>query len=606
MALGLGNVLLAFWIGRRWFGRAAALVAALGMSAYWIFPYYEAEFHDVALFVLLVLLTLLMVGLWRDTGSLGAALGAGLACGLAAVVRPNAVAILVGALVWIVAVGLRRDARRWRAAAVGLLLAAAVAIAPVTARNWIAARDLVVLTSNGGVNLYIGNHLGADGFVTTEIPGFGKFRTCFDWPGIVASLEKKLGHPVAHSGASVYFAAEARRFVREHPGAFLRLTLRKALLFWGPVEVAHNKEVHFERVNSPLLRRLPGSFPLVLAFAVLGATVLVIERRRGGTSRRWEISLLLALAVVAYFVSVLPIFAAARYRVPVIPLLLLIGAYGVVRCAALLRQRRLGAVLACGLVVVAAYALATRSFAGYTPSLPRWHFDRGTDWGRIGDDDQAIASYRSALAVDPGMFEANYNLGHMLFDRGQVDAAVTHWERALRADASFAPVHANLAQAYTRAGDRARAIEHWTWASRLDPDAVRYRARLADLLFAAGDAERARAEYEAVLDASPDHLPALRNLAWILATHADPAVRDGARAVRLAEQAERQSAGRSPSVLDALAAAYVAAGRFDDAIATARRAVAVARETGAHDLARHIEERYEGVGSGLESLRPTP
>ncbi len=591
MALGLVNAGLAFWIGRRWFGRATGLLAALGMSAYWVFPYYEAELHDPVLFVCLVLSTVLLVGLWRDTGSVVAVLAGGLAGGLACVVRPNAVAIVAAALAWIVAVGLRRKAPRFRPAAVGLLAAAAVAIAPVTVRNWLAAGELVLLTTNGGVNLYIGNHVGADGFVTTEVPGLGKFRTCFDWPAIVDSLGKRLGHPISHSAASSYFAAQARAFVSEHPAAFLRLTLRKALLFWGPVEVAHNKEIHYDREHSPLLRRLPGNFAAVLSLAVLGGAVLAIERYRVGPSRRSEIALLLALSVLAYFASVLPIFAAARYRVPVIPFLLLIGAYGVVRWATYLRERRFGSVLACGLVLAGAHALATRSFAGYSPSLARWHFDRGTDWGRIGDADQAIASYRAALAVDPGMFEANYNLGHSLFDRGQIAEAIEHWERAALADGSFAPVHANLAQAYEKTGDRARAVEHWTRAIRLDPDAVRYHARFADLLFAMGDAGRARAEYEVVLAVTPDHLPALRNLAWILATHGDPAVRDAARAVRLAEQAERQSAGRSPSVLDALAAAYAAAGRRDDAVATARRAIAVARETGAEDLARHIERR---------------
>jgi len=592
MVLGLGNALLAFWIGRRWFGRATGLLLATGMCLYWIFPYYEAEFHDPVQFITLLLVTVLFLGMWRDRGSVACALGAGSSCGLAAVVRPNAIAVLALAALWIVWAGLRgANLRPWRASVLALLAAAALAILPVTVRNWVVARDLVLLTTNGGVNLYIGNHEGADGFVTTEIAGLGRFRTCYDWPAIVAGLEREVGHRLTHSEASAQFAARARRFVREHPREFLRLTLRKALLFWGPVEVAHNKEVHYDRIQSPLLRRLPGSFPLVLALGLVGLAVLAAERWREGKSPRWDMAVLVVGVVLAYFASVLPIFAAARYRVPVIPFLLLFGSYGIVRFVSFARRRRVrGAVLCCAVFVVA-LALASRSFAGYTPSLARWHFDRGADWGRIGEAERAIASYRAALSVEPSMFEANYNLGHMLFDRAEVETAIEHWERAARTDPTFAAVHFNLALAYEKVGRGDRVVAQLVEAVRLDPTAVRYHARLADTLFAVGEIDRARAEYEAVLAASPEQLTALRNLAWILATYADATRRDPTRAVALAERAARATEGRSPSVLDVLAAAYAAAGRRSDAIATAQRAVVVARESGAEDLARHIEAR---------------
>ncbi len=39
-----------------------------------------------------------------------------------------------------------------------VLLGAILAIAPVTARNWIQGRELVLISSNGGINLYLGNN----------------------------------------------------------------------------------------------------------------------------------------------------------------------------------------------------------------------------------------------------------------------------------------------------------------------------------------------------------------------------------------------------------------------------------------------------------------
>jgi len=84
----------------------------------------------------------------------------------------------------------------------------------------------------------------------------------------------------------------------------------------------------------------------------------------------------------------------------------------------------------------------------------------------------------------------------------------------------------------------------------------------------------------------------MNNLAWALATCPDPAVRNPAEAIQLAERA-RASAPRSPSYLDTLAAAYAAAGRFPDAVAAARQAVALAEAAGPTDAAARFRLRFD-------------
>jgi spermidine synthase len=68
------------------------------------------------------------------------------------------------------------------------------------------------------------------------------------------------------------------------------------------------------------------------------------------------------------------------------------------------------------------------------------------------------------------------------------------------------------------------------------------------------------------------------NLAWRLATSPQPALRNGEEAVQLAELANELFSGKHVSLLNTLAAAYAAAGRFPDAIATAQEALALARQ----------------------------
>jgi cytochrome c-type biogenesis protein CcmH/NrfG len=89
----------------------------------------------------------------------------------------------------------------------------------------------------------------------------------------------------------------------------------------------------------------------------------------------------------------------------------------------------------------------------------------------------------------------------------------------------------------------------------------------------AGDMRSAIDSYRAALRENPQRVEAANNLAWIPATASDPALRDAAQAISLAEGVARWNS-QDPAVLDMLATAYAAAGRYDDALATEARALA--------------------------------
>src|SRR5207253_1400031 len=93
------------------------------------------------------------------------------------------------------------------------------------------------------------------------------------------------------------------------------------------------------------------------------------------------------------------------------------------------------------------------------------------------------------------------------------------------------------------------------------------------------------------LQLEPTYAPAMNDLAWILATNQDPAVRDGAEAVRLAEQACQLAGTREPRYWGTLDAAYAEQGKFDDAIAAAEKAQKLAREAGQGEIVAAAEHR---------------
>jgi len=162
------------------------------------------------------------------------------------------------------------------------------------------------------------------------------------------------------------------------------------------------------------------------------------------------------------------------------------------------------------------------------------------------------------------------------------------WERVLAA--LFIALFALLS--WQRAGAYADPELLWRQTLRSNPHSWIAHGNLAKILDARGQKQEALAHWRIALQLKPDWPEVMNNLAWALATCPDPAVRNPAEAIQLAERA-RASAPRSPSYLDTLAAAYAAAGRFPDAVAAARQAVALAEAAGPTDAAARFRLRFD-------------
>jgi tetratricopeptide (TPR) repeat protein len=190
--------------------------------------------------------------------------------------------------------------------------------------------------------------------------------------------------------------------------------------------------------------------------------------------------------------------------------------------------------------------------------------------GRV---EEAMAHYQKALAMQPRMAGAHVNLGDALMQKGEVDKAIAQFQEALAISPRFAMVHGSLGIALAKKGQLTEAIAQFQKSLETDPDNEEVRKNLAMAFAQKGQPEQAIAQFDRVLEINPDSVEACDNLAWLLATASDSSLRDGAKAIALAQHAGKLADHDNPFILRTLAAAYAETGNYREAITTARRAL---------------------------------
>ncbi len=208
-----------------------------------------------------------------------------------------------------------------------------------------------------------------------------------------------------------------------------------------------------------------------------------------------------------------------------------------------------------------------------------------------GDAGQAVPHFRESIRIDPTVAATHYNLGLALSMQRKLDEAAAAFRQAAALDPQHADAQNNLGALLHVAGRFDEAMTHYRRALALKPDNAEAHDNLGRILSARGARIEAIAHFRRALDLKPDWASPLTGLAWIYATSPDAATQDASQALRLGERAAALTGRADPSVLDALAAAYAAAGQFDRAVSTARAAVQAATRGAVPALAADIRRR---------------
>lgn len=227
------------------------------------------------------------------------------------------------------------------------------------------------------------------------------------------------------------------------------------------------------------------------------------------------------------------------------------------------------------------------------PTMAEAYYDLGTLLLEQGRRDEAIQCYRLALSLQPDYALVNGNLAKILVDEGKLDEAIPLYERALRASPKLAELHYNLGVTYRDVGRLEEAIRQLRAANELNPRLAEAYLELGKTLAKAHRYGEAIETFRRGLEVEPRHMIMGNEMAWLMATVPEARLRNAPQAIQIGERLAELTSRQEPKPLDTLAAAYADAGRFDDAVATAREALARAGALNQSNLVAAISIRLK-------------
>ena len=446
--LGTAGVACIFVMAREWFGRRAAWIAAILAAFTGLFTFYEVLILQTSIDVFLTSTALLCLTYALKRADQRWLLAAGLVFGVQAMNRPN-VALSVAGLVMIMLL-LRR-----RRPALVLTAGLLIGMSPAAVRNVVVSHEFSLASSQGGLNFYIGNHAGANGFYQLI-------------PGITPSIkgqqqdtrrvaERALGRTLTDAEVSNYFFDQSLNWMRAHPGDAAWLMVRKFGWVFHAQHVALPYSYPFYQYDVPTWLRFYVIGPWLLVPLGLVGLMFASQRTVRGAPRTEY--LIWAAFVPCYAAAVAVFIMSERYRLPLL-VPLAVGAGGAVDD--LIRQvtsRRFVALVAPVAVGLAIGILVnTRDIA----SDGRW--EEGLRMAQqlvlMGRYDESDAWVQRLEAKPPRPGLAHDGVGMQLLLAQQPARALTHLSKAAELDPTRPMIQYALGEALLGVDRPADALPH--------------------------------------------------------------------------------------------------------------------------------------------------
>ena len=491
-ATSCGLLTLAGW---QFFSRNAGIAAGLMLAFYAPAAYADLMLQKSVLDIFFVCLSLWLLSLIATrAASVRACLGLGLALGTMTLSRENAMVFPLVLVPWLL---LRRDLdrrKRWHFAAV-FMCGISLVLFPVAVRNWTVGGEFHLTTSQFGHNFYIGNNPAADGTYAPLIVGRGDPR--IEGQDAIDLAQSALGKTLTPAEVSGFYTERALRYIKEDPVDWLALMLRKVVLVFTSIEMVDTEDQYTHAESSWLLyvTGMMFHFGVLAPLAALGAII---------TWPRRETLLPLYLLFAIYTATLVVFYVFARYRLPLVPFLVLFAAAAVAHGRGFVSNANRSGIARAALAGFAVAIFCNWPIADKQHMRSVTHYNLGNELFGVGRLDEAIAEFRTAIELDRDNAFATHNLGAARAGQGDLEAAVVQYRKALAINPSYVQAHFNLGRSLLELEDAAGAIEHFEVGLGIEPRHAMVHNELGEIHLDRREWSKAFERFELSLRLQPD------------------------------------------------------------------------------------------------------
>ncbi len=445
------------------FGKPTSYITGFIYAFYGTLIFYESMFLIPAIFLFLLSYGLYRVLFLSESTTIKDWLITGIVFGLAAIARPNILLVMPFLMLWmLLSLQTSKELIQRIKLPLALCLGLVLVIAPVTIRNVVVTGEFILISSQGGINLYLGNNRDTDGLtmlmpdvVLDESVSWSEFETVTH-----KSAERQAFKKLTNAEASAFWSKKAVAYILENPTTFLSNVWKKSVYLVSGIENSDNGDIYYHRTKSKLFSLLVWNkfiyfpFGLLLPFALVGFYV---------SRNKFKKVLPLYIYLLLYIPSIILFLVTARHRLPLVIVLIIFAAAGI----SFFYEKRKQFIsktylFSIGIFIVSLFLLNQQYFdqkeIGGQGAEFQTFFNEGIQFEKLGDLQNALASYQKADRAFSSSATLVNNLGFVQYRLSKFKDAELNFIRSINLDKSFAAAYNNYGLLKQKTGNLDSAL----------------------------------------------------------------------------------------------------------------------------------------------------
>lgn len=484
--LGAIFCVLVFLITKEVFNRLAGIFAGVLAIFYGPLIFYEGEILIEFFFLFLNVLSLYLLILSVKKKSIIFFSLAGIILGLSTITRPNILLFVPIVFLWIIFLRENKITKSFLYALI-FVLPVVLLVGIVTLHNYIIEKDFVLISSQGGINFYLGNNPNSDGMTP-------KTKKRYEWHGRYKDsveeyskryLEEIKSESLSSSEVSNYWYKKAKEYIKRQPFDWLKLMFKKFVLFWNDYEIKNVKNYYFCKRYSLVLRILPLSFGVIATIGLLGLIITIFKKPS-------YLSILLILYIFIFLISIIMFFVCDRLRLPVIVGMIPFAGAGLDYIINL--DFKKGKTLLLSMLILLFGGLFT--FVDWyhikSNDYSQEFWSVGNCYQKLKDYKNAIDSYKKSIEYDKNFPESYLNLGNCYWQINDYEKAKESYEEVIKLDPQNARAFNNLGVYAEKKNDVEKALAYYKKSVELSPEYSKAKTNLGTLLLKWGQIEEGK------------------------------------------------------------------------------------------------------------------